>query len=254
MKLNIIFEDKDILVINKPTGVVVNKAITVKTITIQEQLEKYFGIHGLGIGDRAGIVHRLDRETSGLMMIAKNQRVFEYLQEQFKNREIRKEYIVLVHGNIKDAQGQMVSNIGRIGKYGKFGIVEDGRESHTAFEVTRRYIFDQEIFLKILKRLNLNKNRISYLKSNAVEYTLLKIRPRTGRTHQIRVHLKSIGSPVVSDSIYDPAKLYKFDVLWCERLFLHASYLEFKINKSKKAQKFASGLPKDLKSAILNLS
>ena len=255
----IVFEDEWILAVDKRSNVVVNRSGTTKEKTLQDDLAGYFGLaqDDLGIGDRAGIVHRLDRGTSGLLIVAKTQKVFENLQAQFKARQVAKVYLALVHGHIKDQSGTIEAKIERIGKFGKFGISNRrslvGREARTEFEVVGRYTMPEDNLSRFLQGRTLSKARVNYLKNHARDYTLLRIFPRTGRTHQVRVHLKSIGHPVVSDLIYTPAKLLKFDLLWCPRLFLHASSLAFSHPVTKKQVKFESDLPKDLKNAILNL-
>lgn len=250
--LNIIFEDDEILVLEKPAGVVVNRGETVRNETLQDQLADYFHLRkGLGIGDRVGIVHRLDRETSGLMVIAKTKSAFEKLQKQFKDRKVKKEYTALVHGLIASDRGEINGAIGRVGSFGKFGIVAGGRESKTVFEVESRCKIKESIFEKITQEEN--KSKKNYFKNHGRDYTLLLLKPKTGRTHQIRVHLKNIGHPVVSDLIYAPAKLLKFDLNWCGRLFLHARSLEFVHPATKKPIFFESDLPNDLKDAMLNL-
>jgi len=250
-----VYEDENVLVVSKPSGLVVNRSETTREETLQDQLSDYFQLSkdDLGIGDRVGIVHRLDRETSGLLVVAKKQKVFDFLQKQFKAREIKKEYAALVHNYLKDDRGLISGDISRIGKFGKFGIVGEGRQAITDYKVTKRYSIKEREFEQIVENLNLNKNRISYLKVHARKYTILTLKPKTGRTHQIRVHLKSIGHPVVSDKIYTPTKLLKFDLAWCPRLFLHASFLEFRISKTKSPLSFRLDLPKELKSAILYL-
>ena len=254
-KLKIIFEDKRILVIDKLAGLVVNRSATVGEATLQDQLSEDFKLgNNLGIGDRAGIIHRLDRETSGVLVVAKTQRAFEILQSQFKDRSVKKEYITLVHGFLKDESGSIIGDIGRIGKFGKFGVVDEGRASRTDFKVVRGYQFRESRFNVFIHQNKPTKARVNYLKNHAKNYTLVHLFPRTGRTHQVRVHLKSIGHPVVSDLIYAPSKLIKFDRLWCPRLFLHASYLEITFPGTKKELKFSSDLPKDLKSAFENLT
>lgn len=250
MKLRIIFEDENVLVVDKPAGLVVNKSETTHLETLQDQLSNYFNLKDLGIGDRAGIVHRLDKETSGLLVIAKREKIFDVLQGQFKSRVVKKEYIALVHGQLKDDRGVISGDIGRIGKFGKFGIVKGGREATTEYVVLKRYVYKGSSFENILEGMNLSKNRINYLKKHVTGFTLLQIKPHSGRTHQIRVHLKSIGHAVVSDNLYAPAKLLKFDLAWCPRLFLHASYLEFKILKTKPPLIFKLDLPKDLKKSL----
>ena len=295
MKLQIIFEDSEILVLNKPAGLVVNRSQTIKEETLQDLLSEYFNLGpSLGIGDRAGIVHRLDRETSGLLLVAKTQKAFENLQDQFKERKVEKEYVCLAHGQANQDLGVIEGDVGRIGKFGKFGIVRKGKESRTDFKVVENYQFKEAKFNQLLyfssdssadgesrslstssslsnlgvEDLNsrqkgsrqssndnyfLSKSRINYLKKHATKYTLVALFPKTGRTHQIRVHIKSIGHPAVSDLIYTPKKLLKFDLLWCPRLFLHASSLRFIHPKTKKPVSFKSDLPNDLKGAILNL-
>src|SRR4030042_5404723 len=114
MKLKIIFKDDQILVVEKPTGLVVNRSETIREETLQDQLAFYFHLDkSLGVGDRAGIVHRLDRETSGLLLVAKTQKAFDFLQRQFKERKVAKEYVALVHDFVKDKSGSVVSDIGR---------------------------------------------------------------------------------------------------------------------------------------------
>lgn len=250
MKIEKVFEDKNILVVNKPSGLVVNKSETAREETLQDQLADYFQLNDLGIGDRAGIVHRLDRQTSGLLAVAKSKKVFEFLQEQFRMRQVNKEYIGLVHGFLKDSQGSISGNIGRIGKFGKFGVVHEGREAETDYKVINRYSFKEDKFNETVDALSLNKNRINYLGVNARNYTLVKIVPKSGRTHQIRVHLKSMGNSVVSDNLYTSNKLLKFDLAWCSRLFLHASYLSFRPLRSKSVLEFKLDLPNDLKESL----
>ncbi len=255
--MNVIFENDDFLVVDKPSGLTVNKSETSKEKTLQEQLSKYFKLEtgDLGIGGRAGIVHRLDRETSGLLVIAKTQKCFEFLQSEFKERRVEKEYIALVHGKVTEEAGIISGDLGRVGKFGKFGIVHGGREASTEFSVINFFQKDKNWIDSTLTEagVSLSRPRINYLKTNALNYSQLKLKPKTGRTHQIRVHLKSIGHPVVSDLIYAPSKLIKFDLLWCPRLFLHSARLCFSGPKSKKNFNFKSDLPNDLKRVILSL-
>ena len=251
-KLKIIFEDSRILVIDKPAGLVVNRSQTLNEETLQDQLSDYFGLgKNLGIGDRAGIIHRLDRETSGLLIIAKTQEAFDFLQRQFAERKVAKEYIALVHGFLKDESGSIVGDIGRIGKFGKFGVVDEGRQSRTDFKVVRGYQFRESRFNVFIHQNKPTRARVNYLKNHAKNYTLVYLFPRTGRTHQVRVHLKTINHAVVSDSIYAPSKLIKFDKIWCPRLCLHASRIEFKMPQEArirfaKSVVFELPLPYDL--------
>lgn len=253
MDLNIIFEDTEVLVLDKPAGLVVNRSETIKEETLQDQLSGYFHLgSSLGVGGRAGIVHRLDRETSGLLVCAKTESAYDNLQKQFKERKVKKEYTALCHGVVVDDRGEIDAPIGRIGSFGEFGIISGGRESKTIFGVGCRYKIKDSVLENIAE--DLNKNQKNYLKAHATDYSFVTLYPKTGRTHQIRVHLKSIGHPVVSDLIYTPAKLLKFDLNWCPRLFLHAKSLEFTHPATKKPIFFESDLPSDLKNAMLVLT
>ena len=255
--MKVVFENKQFLVVDKPSGLVVNKSETVNEETMQDWIQDYLNlaVGDLGIGGRAGIVHRLDRETSGLLVIAKTQRFFDFLQNEFKERRVEKEYIALVHGSISENEGLISGALGRIGKFGKFGVVDNGREAVTEFVVEGRYELSEDWVKETLQNGNITETRprLIYLKSNARFYTQLLLKPKTGRTHQIRVHLKSINHPVVSDLIYTPAKLIKFDLLWCPRLFLHSSKLAFKLSPAGKILEFKSDLPNDIKNVILSL-
>lgn len=248
-KLQIVYEDDVLIVVEKPAGMVVNRSQTTGGETLQDLISDYFKLGtSLGIGERAGIVHRLDRETSGLLAIAKSQEVFENLQAQFKERKVKKEYVALVHGKINVNRGEIDAAIGRVGSFGKFGVVRAGRDSKTIFFVETSLKIKDETFNKLTG--DENKNRKKYLANHAREYTYVTLFPQTGRTHQIRVHLKSIGHPLVSDLIYAPSKLLKFDLLWCKRLFLHAKSLEFIHPKTSERIFFESSLPDDLNQAL----
>lgn len=259
MNIDIIFENQDLLAINKPSGLVVNRSVTNKEETLQDRLNEYFDLKAddLGIGDRAGIVHRLDKETSGVMLVAKNNQSFEYLQEQFKNRQVQKEYIALVHGLLVGERVVVKNKIARVGKFGKFGVVDkrsEGRESETEILRNENFSFGNTKFIEIVELGAFNKPRQKYLEKNATQYTLIQAFPKTGRTHQIRVHLKSIGHPIVGDTIYLPNKLLKFDLLWCPRLFLHAAKIAFLDSQTKKRVEVTVEMPADLEEALLSLT
>lgn len=223
----ILFEDDNLLVIDKPAGMVVNKAETTeKEKTLQAWVEKKLGIRKqeLGIGGRAGIVHRLDKETSGLLLIAKTPESFTNLQSQFKNRQVEKRYLALVHGKVVPQEGEIRAPVGRLPwNRERFGILPGGREAVTKYKTVRYYPFPKR-----------------------EEYTLLELSPLTGRTHQIRVHLKYAGFPIVGDKFYAGRKRAREDRKFCPRVFLHASFLEFKHPVSGKKLVFESPLPKDL--------
>lgn len=226
----IIFEDKTILVIDKPAGMVVNRVKTIEGKTIQDWLEDYLKIKGRGIGERAGIVHRLDKETSGILVVAKTQKVFEDLQQQFKQRRVEKRYLALVHGKVEPKEGTIEAPITRSPfNRKKFGVFLGGRPAKTKYKVKKYY----SLFTN--------------------HYSLLELAPTTGRTHQIRVHLKYLGYPVVADEKYAGRKTARADRQWCPRQFLHASYLSFAHPETGKKIKFTSEFPKDLKKPLTNL-
>lgn len=228
MELKIIYEDGQLLVLDKPSGWITNKA---KTTGGQPVLQDWlYENYDYPIAKdeklRSGIVHRLDKETSGILLVAKTADTFEFLQGQFKKRKVRKEYVALAHGKVEPSFGIIEVPVGRLPwARTKFGIVPGGRRSKTLYTVS------------------------SYHKKGSEEFSLLNLKPKTGRTHQIRIHLKYLGYPIVSDELYAGRKTSKKDRRWCPRLFLHASKITFKHPESGKLEKFESKLPKDLKIA-----
>lgn len=211
MDIPIIFDDNALLVIDKPAGVVVNRSENVAEETIQDWAENKLGIKNLELRikennfyNRAGIVHRLDKETSGLLLIAKNPQVFTQLQVQFANRTVTKKYMALVHGQVLPAEGKICVPVGRLPwNRRKFGVISSGRVAETIY------------------------NAISYYKYENKIYTLLEACPHTGRTHQIRIHLKYLNHSIVGDELYAGRQVYQEDMTFCPRLFLHAAYLCF---------------------------
>ena len=238
----IIFEDNDLLVINKPAGITVNRSETTKIEqTVQDWaeerlgLEKFesshnqspkFGEEGwdpqLDYFKRGGIVHRLDKETSGVLVIAKNPSAFVNLQDQFKERAVKKTYIALAHDIIKPSQGEISVPVGRLPwNRNRFGVLPGGRDSKTLYTVLEYYLFRE------------NKERL----------TLLELYPQSGRTHQIRVHLKYINHPIFSDYLYAGRKTARRDRKFLERVFLHASSITFFHPETKKNLTFEAKLP-----------
>ncbi len=236
MEISVVFEDNALLVIDKPSGVVVNRAESVKEKTIQDWAQERIKICRVRIKNkeeakefynRAGIVHRLDKDTSGLLIIAKTPEAFSNLQSQFKERVIEKKYQALVHGVLAPKEGGIKANIARLPwNREKFGIVSGGRAAFTSYKV------------------------VAYYKGLEGNFSLLEVFPETGRTHQIRVHLKYLGFPVVSDSLYGGRKTWKRDLKFCPRLFLHAAYLKFKHPEDGRWIEVKSELPEDLKKVL----
>lgn len=252
MAPKIIFEDEFLLVVDKPSGLVVNCAETmVKGATLQDWVEsrwsknsEYQNIrvseHPEFSGcseflDRSGIVHRLDKDTSGLLVIAKTPEAFENLKNQFKSREVVKKYLALVHDRVQPCFGAIRAPISR-SPFNRmhFGVFPGGREAVTEY--------------KLLKSLKLPKSPKS-----PRELSLLELIPHTGRTHQIRVHLKYINHPIVSDPIYGGRKNCRDDLRFCPRLFLHATCLKIKHPKTNEAMEFSSPLPPDLEASLSGL-
>ena len=227
----IIFEDAQLLVLDKPSGWIVNQAQTTKG---QNVIQEWLGNLNFPLAKdnerRSGIVHRLDKETSGILLIAKTPEAFENLQAQFKERGVEKTYTTLVHGKIEPKNGKIEVTIGRLPwRRDRFGVLPGGREASTSYQV------------------------IDYFTRDGEEYSLVEAKPKTGRTHQIRIHLKYLGHPVVADEFYAGRKTARRDRTWCPRLFLHAKTVEFFHLEKKEMVKFSSELPGDLNSALATL-
>jgi len=233
--MKIIYEDDSVLIVLKPTGQTVNRARTTKSEkTLQDELEMYFGIGRPeeGIGDRAGIVHRLDKETSGVLAVAKTKEAFADLQAQFKEREVEKGYLALAHGRVKEQERRIEAPIARSPKDRKrFAVIKGGRKAVTEYKIISHWLLTD------------SKRSFSYL----------LVRPLTGRTHQIRVHLKHINHPVASDPLYLSRKRLKEDRRWCPRIFLHAESLGFRHPQTGAWVRFETALPDDLKTSFAHL-
>jgi len=232
--LDVIYEDKDILVINKPAGLVVHPAAGNWRGTLVHGLLWRFKNGGIGVRnkERPGIVHRLDKDTSGVLVIAKNEKVLDFLQKQFSNRTIKKTYLALVVGEVEVSSGEGIIEIPLArSKDNRKKIAPTllgkGREAITRFKILGHH------------KLRINKN-IQTL-------TLVEVRPETGRTHQIRVHFAAIGHPVVGDKIYGNHSLNKeFEKLGILRQFLHAERIKIVLPEGR-AKEFSAPLPSDLK-------
>lgn len=208
MNIPILYEDDVLLVINKPPGVVVNNAQSVEGETIQDWAHFHLRLPETNEApqvnpddylSRAGIVHRIDKETSGCLVIAKNAASFAALQQQFKERTIKKTYLAIVHGNLVPEKGEIRAPVGRLPwNRERFGILPGGKDAVTLYQVA--------------KTGSSHKTIIS----------LVELYPETGRTHQIRVHLKYINHPIVGDWQYAGRKTARNDRVWAPRVMLHA--------------------------------
>jgi 23S rRNA pseudouridine1911/1915/1917 synthase len=217
----LVYEDKDVVVINKPAGLTVHPAPGHARHTLVNALIKRFpDLEGFGGSMRPGIVHRLDKDTSGLMVIARNEIARQSLINQFKSRSVKKCYLVLVKGKLEPSKGAIDAPIGRDPSDRKrMAVVSKGRTARTDYRV------------------------LKYLDG----YTLVEANIQTGRTHQIRVHFKAIGYPVVGDAVYG----VKSNLI--NRQFLHACHLEFKLPSSNILRTFTCELPDDLKQVLITL-
>jgi 23S rRNA pseudouridine1911/1915/1917 synthase len=225
-KMNIIYEDEYILVIDKPSGLVVNRSNTYDGETLQDVLEKKyeFGDSDSEFKNRSGIVHRLDKGTSGCLVIAKDEESFLNLQKQFKERKVEKEYVALVNGRVGEEVIEVDAPIGRSPNNPlKFSVVSSGRAALTKIE------------------------KIKDVEIDGNEFSLLKINPKTGRTHQIRVHLSALNHPVVSDILYCSKKLLEMNRNVATRLMLHSRFLNIFHPKTQKNMRFEAPLPNLLK-------
>jgi 23S rRNA pseudouridine1911/1915/1917 synthase len=224
--LVIIYEDANVLVVDKPAGMVVHPAYGHGSGTLVNAILGREGELPMINGEfRPGIVHRLDKETSGLILIAKNDRSLHYLQEQFKSRKVEKNYLALVDGHPPTPVGRVDAPIGRDPRNRKkMAVVEPGlgREAVTDFQMVQEF-----------------RN-----------HTYLGIHPLTGRTHQIRVHMRFLGCPVTGDTVYGLKK----PSVTLKRHFLHATRLVISLPDEDRPRIFTAGLPTELQIVLDELS
>lgn len=217
--IDIVYEDKDVVVINKPQGMVVHPSLGHEGGTLVNALLYHIkDLSGINGKIRPGIVHRIDKDTSGLLMVAKNDVAHEKLAEQLQDKTAGREYIGLVHGVIQNDRGTIDAPIGRDPKNRKkYKVVENGKPSVTHFEVIERFN----------------------------DFTLLKLNLETGRTHQIRVHLEYIGYRMAGDPLYGPRK-----TLEGPGQFLHAASLQFVHPATGERLSFSAPLPESFEETL----
>lgn len=209
--LDIVYEDNDVIVVNKPQGMVVHPSAGHPDHTLVNALLYHSPLSSINGEYRPGIVHRIDKDTSGLLMVAKNNQAHQELSTQLKAQKNLRQYVALVHGVIKEDSGVINAPIGRSPRdRKKQAIVADGRPAITHFTVVERF----------------------------EHYTLVNCRLETGRTHQIRVHMQYIGHPLVGDPLYGPKKTIKG-----HGQFLHAQELGFEHPKTHELMIFTAPLP-----------
>ena len=223
--LDIVFENSDLVVVNKPAGMVVHPSPGHQQGTLVHAALGYIPeLEGIGGEERPGIVHRLDKDTSGLIVIAKNERAHRWLQEQFKSRKVEKIYLALVDGKPPTPAGRVEAPIGRNTTHRKLMAVvplDKGRQAVSEYRTLESF----------------------------ADHTLLEVHPLTGRTHQIRVHLAFLNCPVVADAVYGKRK----PTVPLERHFLHAYKLKIVLPMDEIATVFEAPLPPDLQGVLDNL-
>ncbi len=243
--LEIIYEDESLAVINKKSGMVVHPGAGISSGTLANAIAYRFKIQGLGfeiednldeqskirnLKSKIGIVHRLDKNTSGLIVVAKTEEIHEHLSEQFRNREVFKSYVALVHGAMAEKSGTIDAPIARE-KHNrtKMAIRRHGRNALSLWNVRKRF----------------------------EKFTLLNVEIKTGRTHQIRVHLMSINHPVVGDETYNGGRdktvkdvKVRQAIVELNRFFLHAERLSFTHPQTLERMEFYAPLPEELKNLL----
>jgi 23S rRNA pseudouridine1911/1915/1917 synthase len=277
MKIKVLYEDKNILAIDKPSGISVHPSASLgasskskeKTITdwVLKNYPKMKGVgEPLGEIDRPGIVHRLDKDTSGVLLLAKNQKAHEFLKQQFMGRDIKKTYVAIVDGWVKEDRGVINKPIGRSPSDFRRRLAGRGARGELREAVTE---------YRVLKRFEITTPNPSLIKEGRVpshpakgecpkgegvmdkisgKFSLLEVKPKTGRTHQIRVHMKFLNHPVAGDTLYNPTPPPNLPLSKGEgkfqRMMLHAKSIEFNLpaqagDMKGKTVKIESKIPKE---------
>lgn len=228
----VIFEDENMLVLDKPVGFLVHNTEHSNEKTVVDWfVARVPEAEGVGeemvtttgkVLERSGVVHRLDRDTSGVLVLVKNQATYEDLKKLFQDREVEKEYRAFVYGHMKDSEGSVRNPIGRSKRDPRLRSAEFGASGHLRSATTNWHLLNQGEY----------QNQ---------KYAHLALLPETGRTHQLRVHLKAIGRPIVGDELYAPRLVKTTNNLSLSRLALHAYRLAFSLEGQKK--EFIAPLP-----------
>ena len=229
--IDVVFEDEDLIVVNKPAGLVVHPGAGLSSGTLANALAYHFEqLSGRAGATRPGLVHRLDKDTSGLIVVAKKEDVHESLSDQFRDREVFKSYVALAHGRVKVDSGRIEQPLARDPHHRtRMAVVRGGRPALSLYRVRNRYD----------------------------RFTLLDVEIKSGRTHQIRVHLQWIKHPVVGDETYGDGRdktvqnvLVRTAISKLGRLFLHAEKLRFRHPRTGESVRFNAPLPTELTSLL----
>jgi len=275
MTIPILFEDQHLLVVCKPPGLVVNQADTVADETLQGwfqarlatepslaesewsalvpvDFEPTYGTPSQIFAERGGVVHRLDKDTSGVIVLAKNPGALIHLLRQFKNRETEKKYLALVHGKFQVPEATISEPMGRASRDRKvFAVRPDGRAAVTAYKVVGEYAnLNSTRMTEIATKNGLKPAELARRSRIYQGFSLVECWPKTGRTHQIRVHLAHIQHPVVGDTTYVGRKRQMLDPLWCPRQFLHAAELRLTHPVTGELVTFAAPVTPDLEAVL----
>ena len=276
-QIQILYQDQDLVIINKPSGVVVNRADSVKEKTIQDWFVQFLAeaeqqdkvekedwqkmipddfLAQYGSPEeiwlrRKGLVHRIDKETSGILLLARHPGSLVNLLVQFEKRQTHKKYWCLVHGQLQVDSAQVNAPISRSStNRHQFRVEIDGRRAMTNYRVLKVFQDFNEAELTAV----LEEKKVRQIKeqqdSYAQGFSLLECELITGRTHQIRVHMKHLGHPLVADVVYGGRRRARIDRLWCSRQFLHARWLSFIHPRTGKRVEATAPLAEELKQAI----
>lgn len=275
MTIPILFEDQHLIVVSKPPGLVVNRAETVAETTLQEWLAEHlkdqpvmsgkewapmvpadfdpsYGTPADIFGERGGIVHRLDKDTSGVIVMAKHPAALIHLLKQFKNRETEKKYVTLVHGKFQVPEATISEPIGRASRDRKlFAVRPDGREAVTRYQVKTEFAgLSAAAIDELATQIEVKVAELTRRVRIYQGFSFVECWPKTGRTHQIRVHLAHLHHPVVGDMTYVGRKRQSLDPVWCPRQFLHAAELSFNHPVTGERLKLEAPLSEDLQAAL----
>lgn len=265
----IVYEDEDVLVIDKPAGLIINQAETHQQTSLQTLVADYLQTQVISVNEsldlpadfdatygtpaeiwqqRQGMVHRLDKDTSGLTVWAKSPLALVSLLSQFKNRTVHKSYLCLVHGLFaREKSGRINLPLGRkLTNRQLMTVTASGRAALTLYQVQQEW---REFDKQKLKTLtpDVKNKEVDKLYQG---FSLIKATPKTGRTHQIRAHFTYLKHPLVGDRAYLSSRKAKLDAVWCPRQFLHAAELSFRQPRTQKVLTFQSPLPADLETAL----
>lgn len=227
MELPILYEDSDVVAVNKPAGLITHSDGRTKEETAEDWFKERCKVQGVSLPEQSGYVHRLDRDTSGVLVFAKNTTAYEFLRKAFHDRDIQKTYLAVVYGAPKEKKGVIDFDIGRSRQDFRLRSAQPKAKGRLRDALTRYEVIGE------------------------VEgYSLMKLNPETGRTHQIRVHLKAIHHPIVGDTLYSPNKPLALGI---PRLALHAYSLDIPLPSGERAV-ITAPIPDDLAPALAHFN